>query len=196
MKPALPKPEYEPVTPAARSRLGALYQNFADRNATAWHTAYGELYELQNNGRRKSKNHPQVFDQVWGTYDLVSRSVIYLWAANDGQLTRSALQSARTNSHPFSLTEINTQIARFPQSMFNYHCDLPMSNGDHYPLRKPQVSGCKIECVIPDFAYYFVSASRGREYCTLVDDQLYLLETTDYDGWLEHDWDGKCEYIQ
>ena len=70
-----------------------------------------------------------------------------------------------------------------------------MTIGERYPLQKPSVVNASVECVIPGFAYYFVSVARGCEYCTLRDDQLYLLETTDYDCELEYDWDGKCEYI-
>ena len=70
-----------------------------------------------------------------------------------------------------------------------------MTIGDNYPLRTPSVANASVECVVSGFAYYFESVARGPEYCTLRDGQLYLLETTDYDGQLEYEWDGKCEYI-
>ena len=194
METAPPKPEYSTVSSEQRFRLAALYQVFADENAKAWHLAYGELHKLQS-GKGRIKNHPHVFNRVWETYDLTARAVLYLSASVTGRLTRSALCLAADGSHGFSRTEINTEVARFPASMFHYHCDLPMTIGEVYPLRTPRVSGASIECVIEDFAYYFVSAGRGREYCTLHDGKLRLLETKDYGYQLEHDWDGKCEYI-
>ena len=113
-----------------------------------------------------------------------------------GSFDRQTLESAKLGTHPFSADQLKRYELDFPESMFNYHCDLGMSVGEKYEFKfaEPRVS--KIEVVVEDFAFYILCDQQVQTYVTLWNGSLKLLETTDYDDDLDRDWDGRCRYIQ
>lgn len=98
--------------------------------------------------------------------------------------------------HSFSSDQLEQYDWDFPESMFGYHCDLPMTVGQKYEFEFEEPTVSRIEVVVEEFAFYVVSKGRMKTYVILWDGSLKLLETTDYDGDLDRDWDGRCQYIQ
>jgi hypothetical protein len=133
---------------------------------------------------------------MWDCYDIYSRAVLYLTVRNGGSFDRAVLESAKLGTHPFSNGQLEQYDWDFPESIFNYHCDLPMTVGEKYKFKFEEPKVSQIEVVVEDFAFYIVSKGRMRTYVTLWDESLKLLETTDYDDDLDRDWDGRCRYIQ
>jgi len=197
---AYTKPRYEPVPSDAAVQLRVEFEHLLQAIEVAWHDAAENLASM--NRRVHGDALLPFYAGVWERFDLHSRAMLYLSAAQSDSLDRRCLQSDSEDDRSYSEAEINAYCNRFPRTYFQHHCDLDFGSAESYRLHLPLLRKCQIEAVVPNRVFYVEFSLRGRRsdvhrtYFTINADRAMYLDTWDYEEILALDNDGLCYYIQ